>query len=222
MIRFYVRKSYPVRRVKSERRQFGIEVEFTLRSGSITGVVGASGSGKTTLLRTLAGLTRANEGFLEVEGSTWFNSAMNISLPAQKRQVGLVFQDYVLFPNFTVRQNVLYARNEREDADRLLRLLGLSEHADHYPHEISGGQQQRTALARALARKPLLLLLDEPFSALDEALREQAREAVRAAHTASGVTTLLVSHDRVDIERLCDEVIELDGGRAGGKDFGEE
>ncbi len=222
MIRFYVRKSHPARRRRSGQGQFGIDVEFTLRSGSITGVIGASGSGKTTLLRTLAGLTHADEGFLEVEGNTWFNSAMNIRLPPQKRQVGLVFQDYVLFPNLTVRQNVLFARNEREDADRLLQLLGLSAHANHYPNEISGGQQQRTALARALARRPLLLLLDEPFSALDEGLREQAREAVRAAHSATGVTTLLVSHDRIDIERLCDEVIELDGGRVRGSDFGEE
>ncbi|WP_455382274.1 ATP-binding cassette domain-containing protein, partial [Salinispira pacifica] len=95
-------------------------------------------------------------------------------------------------------------------------------HSDHYPYEISGGQKQRTALARALARHPRLLLLDEPFSALDEAMRDQAREAVRAAHEVTGVTTLLVSHYREDIERLCSESIELDAGRTRTRDFGEE
>jgi molybdate transport system ATP-binding protein len=213
---FYFRKSFQERRGKdkdsSRKPYFQIDIEYALTDGLLVGVCGPSGSGKTTLLRMLAGLERPEEGFFRIGDESYFDSAKGAFVPAQKRPVGLVFQDFVLFPHFTVRGNLLFARNDPHDADRLLELLGLSSLANHLPRELSGGEKQRTALARALMRSPKLLMLDEPFNALDEDLRDQVREVVKRIHLETGITMLLVSHNRYEMATLCDEVIELKAG----------
>ena len=217
MIHFYVKKSFPGRPRRggagSRPRSFTIEMEYALADGLLAGISGPSGSGKTTLLRVLAGIERPEEGFFRIGTESCFNTVMRTFTPAQKRPVGIVFQDFALFPHLTVRRNLLFARNNPFDADRFIELLGLSSLANHFPKELSGGQKQRTALARALMRSPKLLMLDEPFNALDHDLRRQVRDVVRHVHRVTGVTILLVDHDLSETQALCDEVIELRAGR---------
>ncbi len=156
----------------SNSKDFAIrEVSFEVPQGEILALVGESGSGKTTLLRLIAGLEHPDEGQITLAGLTVAKGSM--SIPANKRKVGMVFQDYALFPHLTVLENVKFglqklSRSEKEKvAQETLELVGLKENIDKYPHQLSGGQQQRVALARALAPRPDIILLDEPFSNLD-------------------------------------------------------
>lgn len=184
-----------------------------IRQGEIVGIPGPSGSGKSTLLRLLAGLEIPASGKIVIDGRTVVDD--QIIVPAEKRGVGMVFQDYALFPHLTVEQNVLFglhrmSREERQKrAKEMLELVRLQEYADRYPHELSGGQQQRVALARALAPKPSLLLLDEPFSNLDEALKTSIRGELRRILRQAEMTCLLVSHDRADIADICDRSVTI-------------
>ena len=193
-------------------KTFRLEVEYALNSGAFLGVVGPSGSGKTTLLRCLAGLERPDAGFVVHDGNFWFRGP-KLSVPTRRRPVGMVFQDYALFPHLTVLGNLLYARNDRRRAGELLDLVRMNDHAHHFPRELSGGQRQRTALARALVREPELLLLDEPLSALDEELRGALADEIRRVQRQTGVTTVVVSHSRREIDFLATEVMELREGR---------
>ncbi|MDZ4378071.1 MAG: ABC transporter ATP-binding protein, partial [Xanthomonadaceae bacterium] len=154
------------------------DLDLAVAAGETVAIVGASGAGKSTLLRMLAGLSQPNSGRIVVDGEPWFDSAKKINLPPQQRAIGFVFQDYALFSNLTVRQNVAYAADKGQASwvVRLLAMTGLTELQDSLPARLSGGQKQRVALARALARKPKLLLLDEPLSALDGALRAQLQD----------------------------------------------
>jgi molybdate transport system ATP-binding protein len=208
VLSFYVKT-----RLSAGDRIFDLEVEYSLTEGSFLGVRGPSGSGKTTLLRCIAGLERPDEGHIEFNGVPWFDSRTGIFVPPQKRSVGLVFQDYALFPHMTVLGNVLYGAPDRASAERLLELTRLTREARQFPRELSGGQKQRAALARALARGPRVLLLDEPLSALDEELRESLGSELARIQGETGVTAILVTHSRVEIERLCSEVLELHEGR---------
>ncbi len=208
MIHFYLQK-----RFVAGQREFHLDVEYAVTKGSVLGILGPSGSGKTTLLRCLAGLERPDGGFIRQDESFWYDGSRSLFVPPQKRQVGLVFQDYALFPHLTVLGNLLYASNDRRRALELLDLVHLADHAHHFPRELSGGQKQRTALARALIRKPELLLLDEPLSALDEELRDSLGEEIHRVQAQTGVTTVLVSHSRKEIELLSTEVMELREGR---------
>lgn len=184
-------------------------------------VIGASGSGKSLLLQMLAGLTDPDGGHICIGGETWFDGTTR--LKTQARKVGLVFQNHALFPHLTVAQNIAFGlqtgwRNPKKQAQRngkvaeWLDIMQLAAHAGHYPHQISGGQQQRTALARALITEPLLLLLDEPFSALDTALRRTMRQELDRLQRQTGVPFILVSHDPADAEILADEVWETANG----------
>jgi molybdate transport system ATP-binding protein len=211
MLRFYVRT-----RLSAGERSFDLEAEYALTAGSFLGVRGPSGSGKTTLLRCLAGLERPEEGRIEMDGEVWFDDRKRIFRPPQKRSVGMVFQDYALFPNMTVLGNVLYAAADRDRAVRLLELTRLTREARQFPRELSGGQKQRAALARALARRPKLLLLDEPLSALDEELRDSLALELGRVQRETGVAAILVSHSRAEIQKLCTEVLELSDGRMDG------
>lgn len=192
-----------------------LDIRATVEPGSFVSIFGPSGSGKTTLLRMLAGLAEPDGGRIVVNGQIWFDSAKGINLPPRKRPIGLVFQDYALFPNLTVRENVAYATTDRDKGwvDELLVLAGLEEHAQQLPALLSGGQKQRVALARAIARRPMLLLLDEPLSALDASLRSQLQEDLARLHGRCGFTTLLVSHDIGEVFRLSQRVLRLEGGR---------
>jgi molybdate transport system ATP-binding protein len=207
VIHFYFKK-----RLNAGARQFRLEIEYAVMKGSFLGILGPSGSGKTTLLRCLAGLEKPDEGFIRHDGTFWVDAPHHVFLPPQKRPIGFVFQDYALFPHMTVRGNLLYARNDEKKAGMLLELTRMTEMADHFPHELSGGQKQRTALARALMREPELLLLDEPLSALDEELRESLGKEIAGIQKETGVTAIVVSHSRKEIDTLCSEVLRLENG----------
>jgi len=206
VIRFQVKKT-----LRAGASLFRLQAEAEVAKGGFLGVAGPSGSGKTTLLRCLAGLERPEAGFI-AGPEVWFDSARGVFVPARRRSVGLVFQDYALFPHMTVLGNLLYASNDRSRAMEYLDLVRLTEHAGHFPRELSGGQRQRTALARALMRSPDLLLLDEPLSALEEDLRAALGEEVKRVHQQTGVTIVMVSHSRAELGRLTTQLLELSGG----------
>lgn len=215
MIHFHIVKQLAVPGRKPgplEPGGFRLELEFALMQGVMLGVVGPSGSGKSTLLRCLAGLSRPDQGFIRNDHAFWFDPSRHINLPIQGRNIGMVFQDYALFPNMTVVENLLYGKADRLRAAQLLDLVGLGDRADYRPHQLSGGQKQRCALARALMRQPRLLLLDEPLSALDEELREDLGDMIRRVQQALAIPTVFVSHSKAEIARLCDEVLELKNG----------
>jgi molybdate transport system ATP-binding protein len=208
VIHFFLEKSFT-----AGTRLFSLSVEYALTTGTLLGIRGPSGSGKTTLLRCLAGLEHPENGFLRCDGEFWVDRSRRLFVPARRRPVGLVFQDYALFPHLTVLGNLLYARNDRQRAFEYLDLVQMADQANHFPRELSGGQKQRTALARALVREPRLLLMDEPLSALDEDLRASLAEQIRRIQRQTGVTTVVVSHSRAEIGLLATEVMELKDGR---------
>ena len=198
---------------------FGLDIALRSDARRLA-VVGPSGSGKSLTLQLLAGLLKPDGGHIRVNGGTWFDERIN--LPARKRRVGLLFQDYALFPHLTVAQNIDFglarglsnpSKRPSEKARYWLEMLRLEQVAGHYPQQISGGQKQRTALARALITEPELLLLDEPFSALDADLRTHTRNEVLQIQQASGIPMILITHDKADAEVLADEVWTMEAGR---------
>ena len=191
-----------------------LELARRLDAGAFVALFGRSGAGKTTLLRILAGLTRPQHGRIVVAGQVWLDTAAGIDLPPQARSVGMVFQDYALFPNLTVRANVAYATGPNDAAwvDELLEMMHLGALQRQLPATLSGGEQQRVALARAVARRPALLLLDEPLAALDMALRLRLQDDLAALHRRLGLTTLMVSHDIGEVFRMAEEVWQLEDG----------
>ncbi|MDQ2083781.1 ATP-binding cassette domain-containing protein [Xanthobacteraceae bacterium Astr-EGSB] len=196
--------------------RFALDLAVGIERGSIVAIVGPSGAGKTTFLRLIAGLARPDAGRLCVDGEVWCDTGARLHLPTQRRRLGFVFQDYALFPNMTVRGNVEYALGRsasRGAADDLLGLVALERLQNAYPDRLSGGQKQRLALIRALARRPWLLLLDEPLSALDPVMRRQLQGELKRLHATFGTTTLIVSHDTSEILRLADRVLRLEEGR---------
>jgi iron(III) transport system ATP-binding protein len=191
-------------------------VSLSVPAGKLVAILGASGSGKTTLLRLICGFERSDAGTITLAGRTL--SGPGLHLPIERRQIGYVAQEGALFPHLSVAENVLFGlkRQDRRDSRRaaaLLERVGLStSYADRGPHQLSGGEQQRVALARALAPGPRLVLLDEPFSALDAALRVETRLAVAASLAASGATAVLVTHDQSEALSLGDQVGVLRNG----------
>ena len=199
-------------------RSFGLtravdDVTLEVRTGEIFGVLGPSGCGKTTLLRLIAGFERPQAGAVTVGGSlvagdgTW--------VPPERRRIGMVFQDYALFPHLTVARNVAFGcqRDNRDGPRRALELVGLQHKADCHPHELSGGERQRVALARALAPEPEVVLLDEPFSSLDAALRADLRREVELILRDAGATAILVTHDQEEALTLTDRLALMREGR---------
>ncbi|MFN7065954.1 MAG: sulfate/molybdate ABC transporter ATP-binding protein [Aquificaceae bacterium] len=210
MIRIRVKKM-----LHGVRGDFWLDVGFEVGVGEFVVLLGPSGSGKTTLLRTIAGLERPQEGYVEVNGLVWLDSKKGIDLPPQKREVGFVFQDYALFPNMSLLENVMYGmrRKNKEKAVELLRKVRLEALKDKKPTQLSGGQRQRTALIRALAREPQVLLLDEPLSTLDTHLRAQMQEELRSFQREYAIPILMVTHDREEAIRLADRVIRIEEGK---------
>jgi iron(III) transport system ATP-binding protein len=204
-------KSYGARDVLSD-------VDLTVPEGTTTAILGASGSGKTTLLRLVIGFIRPDGGTVTIGGHLVADSS-SVHVPADKREVGYVAQEGALFPHLSVGQNVAFGlpRGERRSTARIaeaLELVGLAgDYAARRPHELSGGEQRRVALARALAPRPRLVLLDEPFSGLDAALRAETREAVGDALASEGATAVLVTHDQAEALSTGREVAVLRGGR---------
>ncbi|RTJ71120.1 sulfate/molybdate ABC transporter ATP-binding protein [Campylobacter jejuni] len=184
-----------------------------IESGKITALFGESGAGKTTLLKIIAGLIRPEFGCIEVDNELWFDSSKNFSLALQKRKIGFVFQDYALFPNMNVKENIAYAASSKAKVMELLALMDLENLAKIYPKHLSGGQAQRVALARALAREPKILLLDEPLSALDFKMRANLQDELAKILEYFKISTLLVSHDLTEIYKLSHRILELKNGK---------
>jgi len=200
-----------------------LDVELAAAPGAITALFGPSGAGKSTVLRSIAGLYTPAETFVRCNGEVWADTAAGRVLPPHRRSVGLVFQDYALFPHLDVRGQLLAAMShvprrarERRVAE-LLALVHLEEYAERLPAALSGGQQQRVAIARALARDPAVLLLDEPFASVDRALRDALQHELAVLHRALGVPVVLVTHDFEDVARLAAEVVVLEAGRVTAK-----
>jgi molybdate transport system permease protein len=206
---------------------FRLDVEFTANSTTL-GLLGASGSGKTMTLRAIAGLETPDRGRIVLHGRVLFDSAHRINVPARERRIGLLFQNYALFPHLTVAQNVAFGLRrvpELERARRVEKQLA-AVHLDHlarrYPASLSGGEQQRVALARALAVEPAALLLDEPFSALDTHLRSALERQLRETLETYRGSTLFVSHNLEEAYRVCGELVVLAGGRVAARGPREE
>lgn len=197
---------------------FDLQVEFESSHG-VTALLGPSGAGKTLTLRSIAGLVRVSHGRVMAQGRVLFDSASGVDLPARDRRVGYVFQQYALLPHLTVGENVAYGlkgwpRDERNARVlEMLALVGMRDFLARSPRAISGGQQQRIALARALAPQPTVLLLDEPLAALDLPLRRRLGAELRALHEKSGVPMVLVTHDPEEAAQLADVVVRLEHGR---------
>jgi iron(III) transport system ATP-binding protein len=189
-------------------------ISFAIKQGDILALLGPSGCGKTTTLRLIAGFEPLDSGHIEIDGRTVADNGF--SLPPEKRRVGMVFQDYAIFPHLSVAKNVAFglrrgnAAHERTVA--MLQMVGLAGQGDRMPHELSGGQQQRVALARALALDPAVVLLDEPFSNLDTALRQQVRREVKGLLRQNGATAVFVTHDQEEALFLGDQIAVMNEG----------
>lgn len=208
--------------IKKRLGDFVLDVEFATEKG-VSGLLGASGCGKTLTLRSIAGIMTPDEGTIVLNGNTLFDSAKRVNLPPQHRRVGYLFQNYALFPNMTVEQNIacgLYREKDKSarksavaEMIKIMRLGGLEKHR---PHQLSGGQQQRAALARILVGRPEILLLDEPFSALDSYLKDKLMTELWNILKTFEKDTLLVTHSRDEAYKLCATLAVMDNGRLKG------
>lgn len=202
--------------VKLSRKSFDLDVRFAIPKRGITALLGPSGSGKSTILRILAGLEQPQQGKITNGQAVWFDSGKKAVVPPQKRKVGVVFQDYALFSHLTVAQNIAYGLSKhsgKQNVAHWLERLHIQEYRDRYPHQLSGGQRQRVALARALASEPELLLLDEPFSALDVNLRQHLRDELKSVIDETRCPVIMVTHDLNDARYVADRVAVLVNGR---------
>ena len=190
--------------------QMNLDIDLQIQKGDFIALSGLSGSGKTTLLRIIAGLETAS-GTIKIEDDIWLDD--KYSLPPQKRDIGFVFQDYALFPNYTVLENLLYVNKDINLANHLLNLTELNELKDRYPQTLSGGQKQRVSLCRAMMNRPKILLMDEPLSALDTNMRTKLQNEILALHKEFETTTIMVSHDPSEIYRLANRVVVLNEGK---------
>ncbi|MDX4026882.1 ABC transporter ATP-binding protein [Aliarcobacter skirrowii] len=187
-----------------------LDINLSLQNGEFVALSGDSGSGKTTLLRVIAGLEEAF-GEIIVDGEIWLNE--KIKKPIQKRDIGFVFQDYALFENLSVIDNLLYVKKDKDLAKQLLSLTDLYELKNRYPNSLSGGQKQRVSLCRALMKRPKILLMDEPLSALDPHMRLKLQDEILTLHKEFKTTTIMVSHDPSEMYKLASRVLVLKDGK---------
>lgn len=205
--------------IHKQLASYPLEVKFNLE-GRVLGILGSSGSGKSMTLRCIAGLETPNRGRIVVNGRVLFDSAKRINLPIRLRRIGIVFQNYALFPHLTVAQNITYGLQDLSSGERQHRLaaqiakLQLSGLENRYPQQLSGGQQQRVALARALAVEPEVLLLDEPFSALDTHLRHHLQEQLIETLSSYRGVTLFVTHNLEEVYAICEYLLVISQGQA--------
>ena len=205
--------------IEKNFKGFSLNVKINAQSG-VTALMGASGSGKSMTLRCIAGVSKPDRGRIELNGKVLFDSEKKINLPPQKRNTGFLFQDYALFPNMTVRQNIMTGvkektRRERQSAaEALAQTFHLYPHLDKHPHQLSGGEKQRCALARILAGSPDILMLDEPFSSLDSHLRWELEMELAALFRGFPKPVLYVSHNRDEVYRLCGDIVIINRGRS--------
>jgi|SRR5579863_4666934 len=204
MIRIDIEK-----KLKAYGGQQVLKIAHEFPSGTITKIHGPSGAGKTTFLKIIAGLIEPEKGRIMVDDATWLDTNSRVSLSPQKRQVGFAFQNYALFPNMSVRQHLEYGTDDEQWISRLLSIGKLENFANHKPDYLSGGQQQRLAILRALSIKPKLLLMDEPFSALDPELRSELIIELLSAWKEFGMTVLIVSHDQRELDGLTERELYI-------------
>ncbi|PJZ69738.1 molybdenum ABC transporter ATP-binding protein [Leptospira perolatii] len=197
-------------------RTISIELNISFETGKFVSIFGPSGSGKSTILKMLAGLITPDRGVVEVNQEKWFDSEQQINLKPQKRDIAMVFQEPAHFPNMTVLENLRYALRSSSDIHLVEEILGIMELEalrNSKPNSLSGGQKQRLALARALVRKPKLLLLDEPLSAIDHKMRSRLQDYLLEVHSKSQCSTLLVSHELSEIYKMSQLVFKLEDGK---------
>ena len=185
---------------------FSLEIEFK-SDEKLLAIIGKSGSGKTTFLRCLSGLETIDKGEIKVDNKNWEK------LPPQKRDVSVLFQHYALFPNMTVFQNLKFALNNKQKIEEIIEIMELKGVKNRYPNSLSGGEKQRVALGRALLTNPKILLLDEPFSALNYQLKEKLYKEIELIKKKFDTKIILISHDKSEVFRLADRVIEIDNGK---------
>lgn len=205
-----------VKKLKSSSGEMILDIDLNLEEGNLITLYGKSGAGKTTLLLVLAGLLKPEKGRIKIGSELWTDTEKGIQLAAQKRNVGFVFQEYALFPNMTIRENLLFALGKNQSdkiVDHLVEIIDLGQLQNRKPTTLSGGQKQRVALARALVKKPKILLLDEPLSALDHEMRAKLQSYIMEVHKEFDLTTILISHDVSEIIRLSDYLVEIDQGK---------
>ncbi|MGW8161796.1 MAG: ATP-binding cassette domain-containing protein [Desulfobulbales bacterium] len=198
--------------IVKQRPHCRVDITLACDRGSLLALTGPSGVGKTTIIRILAGLEKPDGGQILLDGSTWFDEQDGTWLPARQRRVGYVFQEHTLFPHLNVAQNVAFSCRDKLRVTALLELLGISHLARSFPHRISGGERQRAALAQALASRPGLLLLDEPFSALDAANRLRLRRELKRLKAKLNIPIILVTHDQEEARYLGDTHVPLASG----------
>ncbi|GBU21952.1 ABC-type sulfate/molybdate transport systems, ATPase component [Fibrobacteres bacterium R8-0-B4] len=204
--------------IKKKLGGFSLDVNLTAKPG-VTALMGASGSGKSMTLRCVAGISKPDSGRIELNGVTLFDSEKKINLPPQTRNTGFMFQDSALFPNMTARQNIMAGAKKKPREERaaaaleLAKTFHISPHLDKYPHELSGGEKQRCALARIMAGSPDILMLDEPFAALDSHLRWELELELAAAFQRFQKPVIYVSHNRDEVYRLCGDIAIIDRGK---------
>ena len=204
------------KKLKSPSGEMNLSVQLKIPKGRFVCIYGKSWAGKTTLFKILSGIMHPDNGNIVVNDQTWLDTQNKINEPPQKRKVGFVFQDYALFPNMTVQENLKYALQKGQPAgivDELMELMELGALHDRKPETLSGGQKQRVALARALVQKPEVLLLDEPLSALDHEMRFKLQQYILKVHQQYDLTTLLISHDVSEILRTSDMLFQLEEGK---------
>jgi len=198
------------------RNAFNLDVAFSIPEGKITVIFGPSGSGKSTILRVISGLDKGDSGFIRCGDTLWFDSEKGVRLSPQIRRTGFLFQDIALFPHLTVRENIGFGLDRGGGADKIKTLIEMTELGglgERFPRELSGGQKQRVALARALANRPKLLLLDEPFSALDGPVKKRLYHKLMSLHKALGFTAVFVTHDMAEAYMLAQHGVILKEGR---------
>ena len=204
------------KKLSSSDGEMMLSLNQSIEKGEFIGLYGPSGAGKTSTLEMIAGLMKPDEGYIKVNGKYWYQQKAARQFPMQERNIAYMFQDYALFPNMSIEENITFAaanKANKQFTKELMSTMGLTELANKKPATLSGGQKQRVALARALAQQPDILLLDEPLSALDTKVRLELQDYLSKYHKSLGLTTIMISHDISELVKLTDRVLQLDKGQ---------
>jgi molybdate transport system ATP-binding protein len=199
--------------IKKALPHFDLDISFVCENERMLVLIGPSGGGKTTIIRIIAGLEKPDEGSVVYNGETWLDVKNGIFIPPQKRCLGYVFQEYTLFPHLNVYGNIAFSAHDKKDVDELLRIFGIRHLGNRKPYEISGGERQRCAICQALARRPQVLLLDEPFSALDVITRRMLRDELKALKGTLSLPIVYVTHDINEALFLADDILPVVEGK---------